>query len=365
MKTLKGDLAWAMHAARPLEHRSEDFADHFVELVLGHIDREYPNKLDHVMNDAGEVRPPRDLHPIFYGSFDWHSSVHGHWLLVRALRRYPALARGEEVRALLDARFTDEAVRVETAYLSRPRRETFERTYGWAWLLKLGAELVPARASVGAGENDEVAQACARWGRTLSPLVEAFVDRYLKFLPKATYPIRVGTHQNTAFGLALGLDYARASGHTALEDLIKATARRWYERDVNYPAWEPDGTDFLSPGLMEAECMRRVLDPAEFVPWLDRFFPALAAGRREPATLFVPATVSDRTDGQITHLDGLNLSRAWCWRAIGAALPADDPRRGLCEGAYRTHLESALPHVTGDYMGEHWLATFAMLAMTE
>jgi hypothetical protein len=341
---------------------ADDFVDHFVAVVLGHIDREYPNKLDHVMNDAADIRGPRDLHPIFYGSFDWHSSVHGHWLLIRALRNYPALGHAAELRTMLDARFTETNVRAEIEYLGHPRRETFERTYGWAWLLKLGAELMtPPRDA--ASLPAETAAALKRWNELLKPLMAAFVDRFMKYLPKATYPVRVGTHNNSAFALSLAIDYARADSNKPLADLIESKARAWYAKDVSYPAWEPDGTDFLSPGLCEAECMRRLMVPAEFLAWFDKFFPDLAA--KKPAPLFVPAFVSDRTDGQITHLDGLNLSRAWCWRALAAALPAEDPRRALAQQAYQTHLDAALPHVTGDYMGEHWLATFAMLALTE
>jgi hypothetical protein len=342
----------------PLRH-PDDTIDHFVALVLGHIDREYPNKLDHVINDASQLQSPKALHPIFYGSFDWHSSVHGHWLLVRALRLYPALAQARDVSALLNARFTADNVAAEVAYLKQPLRATFERTYGWAWLLKLAAEL---RATP-SPSTPETIDAFSRWRTTLQPLTDAFVDRYLTYLPKATYPIRVGTHTNTAFGLALALDYANAANHVQLKDTLIAKARAWYLADINYPAWEPDGTDFLSPGLMESELMRRVLAPDEFIAWFGRFFPNL--DKREPGTLFIPATVSDRTDGQITHLDGLNLSRAWCWRSIARALPANDARRLHAENAATTHLESALPHVSGDYMGEHWLATFALLAMTE
>jgi hypothetical protein len=347
---------------------AEDYMDHFVAVVLSHLDREYPNKLDHVMNEEGDVRGPRALHPIFYGSFDWHSSVHGHWLLVRALKNYPALAQRSELIKMLDGRFTPEAVAAEAEYLGHPRRETFERTYGWAWLLKLAAEIrAGVKASRGGGDGGkiapETAEAFVRWDKTLLPLTDAFVDRFLKFLPKATYPIRVGTHNNTAFALALSIDYARVAERKDLAEMLEGKARAWYVKDESYPAWEPDGTDFLSPGLVEAECMRRLFSTAEFGPWFDRFFPKLAESK--PATLFEPAFVSDRTDGQITHLDGLNLSRAWCWRALGASLPKGDPRRALAEKAYQVHLDSALPHVTGDYMGEHWLATFALLAMTE
>lgn len=346
----------------------DDFIDHFVALVLTHLDREYPNKLDHVMNDASEVKGPRALHPIFCGSFDWHSSVHGHWLLIRALRNYPALAQAAELRTILDARFTPENVAVEVEYLGQKLRQVFERPYGWGWLLKLAAELslgasTPVSTPEAKGPSADTIAALARWNAVLRPLADAFVERFLTFLPKATYPIRVGTHHNTAFALALSFDYARAADHKPLAAAIESKARAWYLNDVNYPAWEPDGTDFLSPGLVEAECMRRVLPADEFLAWFNRFLPNLAD--RQPATLFTPAFVSDRTDGQITHLDGLNLSRAWCWRSIGGALPADDPRRALASQAYQTHLDAALPHVTGDYMGEHWLATFAMLAMTE
>ncbi len=337
-----------------------NFIDHFVAVALGHIDREYPSKLDHVINDECDLRSPRELHPCFFGSFDWHSSVHAHWLLVRAARLVPGIAQGAAVRDVMDRHLTAANVAVEASYLKRPRSETFERTYGWAWLLKLAAEL-----RLLAEDNNATAwrMDAVRWGQTLEPLTAGFVQRCLKYLPKATYPIRVGTHTNSAFGLALAWDYARVAGNGELSAMIEGKARKWYAKDENCPAWEPDGTDFLSPSLMEAEMMRRVLGPGEFVGWLGAFFPKLAAG--EPACLFTPAFVSDRTDGQITHLDGLNLSRAWCWRNLAQALNADDPRRALAERAFEKHLHDALPHVTGDYMGEHWLATFALLAMTE
>jgi hypothetical protein len=258
-------------------------------------------------------------------------------------------------------------------YLGQKLRGTFERTYGWAWLLKLAAELRLAADGVSGGTDGgpvspAVREASARWNATLQPLTDAFEDRFITYLPKATYPIRVGTHSNSAFALALALDYAHAAKRDALRELVMAKARTWYGKDANYPAWEPDGTDFLSPGLMEAECMRRVLPADEFATWFETFFPGFAAGKQDPATLFVPAIVSDRSDGQITHLDGLNLSRAWCWRSLSRVMPeAGDKanRRAMAERAVQTHLDASLPHVTGDYMGEHWLATFALLAMTE
>lgn len=340
----------------------DTFLDHFAAIVLGHVEREFPNKLDHVMNGPEESLTPRQLHPIFYGSYDWHSCVHGHWLLVRALRLSRTLFRDvPTVAALLDRNFTPANVEAEVAYLRQKSRGTFERTYGWAWLLKLGAELRIAAAE--RTDDPELAAAMGRWDRTLEPLTRAFVDRYLAYLPKATYPIRVGTHNNSAFAITLSLDYARAADDAALTKALTSKALAWYSADINCPAWEPDGTDFISPSLMEAECMRRVLPRAEFLEWFGRFLPRIAAC--EPTPLFVPAIVSDRTDGQITHLDGLNLSRAWCWRALAETFAADDPRKAVAASAFQTHLDAALAHVTGDYMGEHWLATFALLAISE
>lgn len=325
-------------------------AGKFASLALAHVEREYPNKLDHVMNGPEEVRGPRELHPVFYGSFDWHSCVHGYWLLARVCRRFPALPEAARVRELFDRNLTDAKVAAEAAYLRQPLRATFERPYGWAWLLMLAAEL--ARHDTPEGR---------RWSAALTPLADEFAGRFRAFLPRATYPVRVGTHFNTAFALALALEYARESGDGALAGLLAEKAEAWYGGDADCQAWEPGGDDFLSSALVEAECMRRSLPPERFAPWLERFLPRL--GRREPATLFVPATVSDRTDGKIAHLDGLNLSRAWCWRSLAGSWPEGDPRRALALDAAETHLAASLPHVAGDYMGEHWLATFALLAL--
>lgn len=336
--------------------------EHFASIVLGHVEQEYPNKLDHVINDATEVRSPRELHPIFYGSYDWHSSVHGHWLLVRVLRLMPGLfTTMPAIAALLDRQFVASKVAGELAYLQQRSRGPFERTYGWAWLLKLGAELHHGCREAPASE--QLGASMIRWRDALQPLADAFAARYLAYLPKATYPVRVGTHANAAFGLALALDYATIAQRADLRAMIVAKATAWYGRDVNCPAWEPDGTDFISPSLMEAECMRRVLDGPAFLAWFDAFLPELAQGR--PGTLFTPAVVSDRADAQITHLDGLNLARAWCWRSIGHALPSGDARKPLAAKACSDHLDAALAHVTGDYVGEHWLATFALLALSE
>ena len=315
-------------------------------LALEHVSREYPNKLDHVLNGPLDLKEPRDLHPVFFGSFDWHSCVHGYWLLATALRLFPDNRESGEIRKLFDAQLISAKVEAEVDYLDQPLRATFERPYGWAWLLMLAAEL--------RRHQDDQAK---RWSDALAPLAKAFTDRFLIFLPKATYPTRVGTHFNSSFAIALGLEY----GDVALRKQLRQKGREWFSNDMDCQAWEPGGDDFLSPALMEAECMRRVLTAADFSKWLDRFLPRLA--EREPATLFSAAVVSDRTDGKIAHLDGLNLSRAWCWRSIASGWSAGDPRRTIALEAAETHLAASLPHVTGDYMGEHWLATFALLAL--
>jgi hypothetical protein len=327
-----------------------DVASRFARLALGHVTREYPNKLDHVLSGPADARSPRELHPVFYGSFDWHSCVHGWWLLARLVRRHPDLAEAAETRALLDSHLTPANVAAEVAYLHQPLRGTFERPYGWAWLLMLAGELARHDSADG-----------RRWSAGLKPLADAFVERFRGFLPRATYPVRTGTHFSTAFALALALDYAEAVGDGAFGEMLRGKAREWYGGDRDCQAWEPGGDDFLSPALVEAECMRRALPADDFASWFDAFLPRLA--RREPATLFRPATVSDRSDGKIAHLDGLNLSRAWCWRSLAGALPADDARRTIVHQAAEAHLAASLPHVAGDYMGEHWLATFALLAL--
>ena len=327
---------------------TQDIAARFAGIALGHVRREYPNKLDHVLDGPGDARGPRDLHPVFYGSFDWHSCVHGYWMLARLLRRFPAMAPAADIRALFDDQFTPDKLGAELAYLGRPSASGFERPYGWAWLLKLAAEL---------RGFDRV------WGLAIEPLADAFAARFSAFLPKADFPIRTGTHANSAFALALARDYAVASHDDALLGLLWSKAADWFGADRDGQAWEPDGDAFLSPMLIEAECMRRLLPPEEWRPWLDAFLPGLA--ERRPATLFRPVAVSDRSDGKIAHLDGLNLSRAWCWRAIASALPPSDPRRPVAEAAAAEHLDAGVPHVAGDYMGEHWLASFAVLALDE
>ncbi|PVM89348.1 DUF2891 domain-containing protein [Caulobacter radicis] len=324
---------------------SAETAARFAQAALGHVAREYPNKLDHVLASDADALGPRALHPIFFGSFDWHSCVHGYWTLATILRLHPQIAEAGAIRALFDDAFTAEKVAAEVAYLARPESRGFERPYGWAWLLKLQAELLAHDAP---------------WAATMRPLADAFVARYRAFLPIADYPIRAGVHSNTAFALALAADYADAAGDAEFRAVLAAKAAAWYGQDRACQAWEPSGDDFLSSALVEALAMRR-LHPDSFAEWFAAFLPDLS-GRR-PATLFTPPSVSDRTDGKIAHLDGLSLSRAWCWRAV--AKDAPPALAAVATEAADLHLTTALPHVTGDYMGEHWLASFALLAMLE
>ena len=319
-----------------------ELADRFAAVALGHVTREYPNKLDHVLSSPGDARTPRDLHPVFYGSFDWHSCVHGYWMLAHLCRRFPAMPQAGAVRALFNEHLAPGRIAGECDYLGRPGSRGFERPYGWAWLLKLAAELA-------LHETDEG----HAWSAALEPLARLFAGRFAAYLPLATYPVRAGVHSSTAFAVRLALDY----DDDALRTALRAAARRWYAQDADCQAWEPGGDEFLSPALMEAECMRAAIPEAEFRTWFARFLPRL--GQRQPATLFTPATVSDRSDGKIAHLDGVNLSRAWCWRALAGFTP--DP--AAARSAAEEHIEASLPHVSGDYMGEHWLASFAVLAL--
>jgi hypothetical protein len=327
-----------MHSLTP------DLAARFAAIALGHVTREYPHKLDHVMDGPEDVAGPRALHPIFFGSYDWHSCVHGWWLMLRLRRLFPELPDARRIEALADGMLAPDKVAGEIAYLDRAYSGGFERPYGWAWLLALHAE---------AQRHEDRA-----WAADLEPLARAFAGRFLAYLPKLTYPIRVGTHFNTAFAMILALDWAEAND-PALAACIRARSGAYYGEDRGCQAWEPGGDEFLSSALTEALCMRRAVGDDDFRRWFARFLPDLAAG--EPRILFVPATVSDRSDGKIAHLDGLNLSRAWCWRQLAPALEPE-----LAELARRTageHLAASLPHVAGDYMGEHWLATFALLAL--
>lgn len=327
-----------------------ELAARLASIALGHVTREYPFALGHVTTGPGDVAAPSVLHPLFHGSFDWHSCVHGHWLLACILRRQPGLPVCAAIRAHFNRAFTPEKAAGEIAYLQRSASAGFERPYGWAWLLKLAAEL---RSLQGPSEG--------RWGEALQPLTATIVTRFLRFLPKADYPVRAGVHGNTAFALALAWDYARITSNADMAEIIARKAAAWYGDDRDCQAWEPCGDEFLSPALMEAELMRRVLAPDAFRTWFTDFLPR--AGRGQPETLFTPARVGDRSDGKIAHLDGLNLSRAWCWRGIAAALDETDGLRARAGRAVRDHLAASLPHLADAYAGEHWLASFALLAL--
>jgi Protein of unknown function (DUF2891) len=317
-------------------------ASRMAGIALGHVAREYPHKLDHVLLADQDALPPRELHPIFFGSFDWHSCVHGWWTLLTLRRLFPRIEEAPAIAELANASFTDDKVRSELVYLDRPLSRGFERPYGWAWLLYL---------------HLEASRHAERWAEELEPLARAFAERLRNYLAVLTYPIRVGAHFNTAFALILSLEWA--DGFDAeLAEQIRERSRHWFGADRDCQAWEPGGDEFLSPSLIEALCMVRAHE-APFRAWFEQFLPRVAA--REPSTLFTPATVSDRSDGKIAHLDGLNLSRAWCWRSLSPLLPT--PEQAVANAAANDHLAAAMPHLSGDYMGEHWLASFALLAL--
>ena len=319
-------------------------ASRFAKLALKCVRQEYPNKLDHVMGGPSEVQSPKALHPAFYGCFDWHSAVHAHWMLARLLARFPQLTEAKDIRAALDENLAPQAIAQEVAYFAQENRKSFERTYGWAWLLELSAELQ--------GQASPEAQ---RWAKQLQPLADAVAAALGNFLPRQTYPIRTGVHPNTAFSLRLALDYARAARDQKLRALIEERARTWFQNDREVPiAWEPSGEDFLSPALEEAALMARVLPLPEFRSWLYGFLPKLIKDGK-----LAPAVVSDRTDPKIVHLDGLNLSRADALYALAAALGGKPGARLAALGD--AHAQASLPHIaSGSYEGEHWLATFAV-----
>lgn len=319
-----------------------DLASKMARLALGHVTKEYPYKLDHVLESDADALPPRTLHPIFFGSFDWHSCAHGWWTLLTLRRLFPHIEEANAIAKLANESFTREKVRAERAYLDRPLSRGFERPYGWAWLLYLHLEATRHSGS---------------WGEELEPLARALTERLRDYLSILTYSIRVGTHFNSAFALILSLEWAEQFD-AALAGQIRDRARHWFGTDRDCQAWEPGGDEFLSPALIEALCMARA-HPALFPIWFEQFLPRIRG--RDPGTLFFPAVVSDRSDGKIAHLDGLNLSRAWCWRSIAPHVPNEE--RSIALAAADEHLAAAMPHLSGDYMGEHWLASFALLAL--
>jgi hypothetical protein len=318
----------------------------WARIALGHVTREYPHKLDHVMEAPSDARTPRALHPMFFGSFDWHSCVHGWWLLLRLARRFPGHAAVAETMALAAQILTAENAAVELAYLATPSSRGCERPYGWAWLLALHAEA--------ARHEDQ------RWATVLAPLAAAIAARFHAYLPMLTYPIRTGSHGNTGFALVLAADWAK-DHDPALLALMTARARDWFSRDHWAQAFEPDGDAFVSPTLTAALAMATLLPGDEFRGWFADYL--RDARQRQPTTLFTPARVSDRSDGKIAHLDGLNLSRAWCWTGIADVLAPDDSAVAVIRASAIEHRDAGMPHIAGDYAGEHWLATFAMLAL--
>lgn len=319
-----------------------DIASRMAKIALGHVTREYPHKLDHVLVSDADALTPRALHPIFFGSFDWHSCVHGWWTLLTLRRLFPHLEEAEAIDALAERSFDAANVAGELAYLERPFSRGFERPYGGAWLLYLHLEAVRHRAG---------------WGKQLEPLARQFAARLSDYFRLLTYPIRVGAHFNTAFALILALEWAEEFD-LELASQIRTRARHWFGTDRDCQAWEPGGDEFLSPALVEALCMARA-HKALFPIWFEGFLPRMEL--RQPATLFTPAIVSDRSDGKIAHLDGLNLSRAWCWQGLAPLLPTAEA--AIAQDAAAGHLAVAMPHLSGDYMGEHWLASFALLAL--
>lgn len=327
-----------------------DAAGRFAALALGCVHKEYPNKIAHVLNGDGDVKPPRELTPAFYGCYDWHSAVHGHWLLARLARRQPDAPFAAKAREALERSLTPANIAAEVRYLEGAGRATFERPYGLAWLLQLHAEL--------AEWDDPQAR---RWAQTLDPLAKAAVDRLLTWLPKLSYPIRTGEHNQTAFALGLMIDWARGTGGAAARELFEKRARELYLKDLSCPlAYEPSGEDFLSPCLAEADLMRRILKPDHYATWLTNLLPQIRG-----SDWIKPAVSTDRSDGKLAHLDGLNLSRAWMLEGIAAGLPEDDPRLAGLRAAAAAHRESGLESVTGQhYEGGHWLGSFATYLVT-
>ena len=319
----------------------------FAAIALDCVHRPYPYHLTQVVRGDEDVRTPRELTPAFYGCFDWHSAVHGHWLLARFVRTEPDHELAERARSALDASFTPERLAGELAHLRT--RPTFERPYGLAWLLALHAE---ARACVASGR----VPFATRW--ELSPLAELAAERFREWLPKLRFPIRTGVHSQTAFAIGLGIDWARAVGDWEMESFFASVARAHHEGDRDLPLHlEPSGEDFLSPSLAAADLMTRVLEAPDFAAWLDRALPGL---HRDGGWSLEPAIVSDPTDGRLAHLDGLNLSRAWMLRRVARALPDEDPRIEALGAAASAHETAGLGSIGGEhYEGAHWLGTFA------
>jgi len=351
-------ISFAAETAATTADSTPDFdakaAERFAKLALACVHKEYPNKIAHVLNSDADVAPPRKLTPAFCGCYDWHSSVHGHWLLVRLIRTFPDAPFASAARDALKQSLTAENLKQEAAYLKGPGRSSFERPYGLSWLLQLCAEL---------REWDD--PQAREWSANLKPLEDAAVERLTNWLPKLSNPVRIGEHDQTAFGLGLMFDYARAAKNEAFTKLIRDSAKKFFLADKDCPLnYEPSGEDFLSPCLGEADVMRRVLPQKEFAGWLKGFMPQIPV-TENPDWLRV-AISPDRSDPKLAHLDGLNLSRAWMLEGILSALPDDDHRRPALQAAADVHRRVGLAAVTGEhYEGGHWLGSFAVYLTTQ
>ena len=356
MRLLRLFVLFAMlSAAAAADEPTMDVAtvENFANLALHCIHQEYPNKIGHVMSSDDDVAPPRELTPAFYGCFDWHSSVHGHWLLTRLSKLYPEAEFTAAARKGLGQSLSEESLAGDAAYLAGEGRASYERPYGLAWLLCLADELHTW--------EDEEAQ---QWSENLAPLEAEAANRIRAWLPKLYYPIRTGEHSQTAFAFGLILDWAETIGDEEMETLVKGTSLRFYLEDEACPlSYEPSGQDFLSPCIAEADLMRRILPPRQFATWLNEFLPGIPT---DGGADWLPiGVVTDRADGKLAHLDGLNLSRAWMLEGILAGLPEDDPRRAALRAAADTHSASGLVSVTGEhYEGGHWLGSFATYLVT-
>lgn len=327
---------------------TQQVAEQLSRLPLHCINTEFPNKTSHLSDSENDARLlPSELHPVFYGCLDWHSSVHGHWMLVRLLKTFPEMKNRDSIILVLDNSFQPDKMKKEAEYFGKyTASKTYERTYGWAWLLKLDEELITWKYPLG-----------KKWHQALQPLTKKIENLWKEYLPKQTYPNRTGVHGNTAFGLCFALDWARATNDIDFEKAITQKAKTFYLGNKKIPAYmEPDGADFFSPSLLAADLLRRILPQKEFATWLNNYFTPEGLNR----ICQIP-TVSDRTDYQIVHLDGLSFSRAWCMKGIALALPQNNPLKKRFNIHAHKFLENSLPQIfSGGYGGEHWLASFAV-----
>ena len=340
-------ISFSIHANAQSSSFTLEMADKLASLPLKCLQKEYPNKLSQMLIDSTEILFPKTLHPSFYGCFDWHSSVHGHWSLVFLLNQFPGLDNRAEIIRKLQVNLSAENIQAEISYFNKKHEKSYERTYGWTWLLKLQHELEISKEPF-----------AAELAKNLKSLTDLLVERYIEFLPKLVYPQRVGTHSNTAFGLTFAYDYAIHSNNAALRSAIETHARRFFMNDVDCPfSWEPSGTDFLSPCMEELHLMQKILPREEFLAWTKKFAQPLFNKKFNWET----AKVSDREDGHLVHLDGLNFSRAWCFYALAKDFPKEF---GHLKAVADLHFNYSLPSITdGNYEGEHWLASFALHAL--